>query len=510
MSGIGILAIDQGTTNTKALLVDADGAVVASASVRVPLDYPAPGWVESDGRAIWSSVLEASDRCLQDAGGRSVVGLAVTNQRESVLVWDRRTGETLGPCISWQCRRTSAVCEGLREAGHEDAVRARTGLGLDPLFSASKARWLLDRIDDGDGRARRGELCIGTVDAWITWNLTGGRSFVTDLTNASRTLLLDLDALRWDGELADLFGVPIAALPVIRGSSGQLGTTHGQGPIPAGVPIGAMVGDSHGALFGHGAPVAGAVKVTYGTGSSVMMPLTDRTAADGLSTTIGWSIESGGGDALPTVVYALEGNITATGATLDWLSSMFGLPGGEAELASLASSTGDSGGVVLVPAFAGLGAPHWDPDARGLISGLTRGTTRAHLALAAFESIAYQVRDVIEVLRASAPMPPTTVIADGGAMQSDLLPRLQADAIGLPVLRSRATDAAALGAAYLAGLAIGTWSSVDAIRNLPRAFDRFEPADGATALERGYRGWRTALQRASGRLDPAPRVGVEA
>lgn len=505
-----ILAIDQGTTNTKAILVSADGNIRAQASVRVPLSFPAPGWVESDGRAIWETVLAATALCLGEAGDAPVVAVAVANQRESVLVWDRRTGEPLGPCISWQCRRTAAYCDELRERGHEDRVRERTGLGLDPLFSASKARWLLDHIEDGDGRGRRGELCIGTVDSWIVWNLTAGQSFVTDLTNASRTLLLDLDRGRWDEGLLDLFGIPVQALPTVRGSSGKLGTTQATGAIPAGLPVASMVGDSHAALFGNGAPPPGTIKVTYGTGSSVMTPLTERVAIDGLSSTIAWSIEPREGGADPAVVYALEGNITATGATLEWLTSLLGLPGGEAELGQLAASAPDSGGVYLVPAFAGLGAPHWDPEARGLISGLTRGTSSAHLARAGFESIAYQVRDVIEVLRASAPTAPATLIADGGAMQSDLLAQIQADVVQLPVLRRRSGNVAAIGAAYLAGLAVGFWDSIHDIQSLPRSFDRFEPGIDTKARERGYGEWRTALLRASGRPDQALRVDVEA
>lgn len=501
-----ILAIDQGTTNTKAILVSAEGDIRAEGSVRMSLAFPAAGWVESDGRAIWQSVQAATERCLERAGDATVVAVAIANQRESVLVWDRATGEPLGPCISWQCRRTAAYCHGLREKGHESRVHELTGLGLDPLFSASKARWLLDHIEDGDARGRRGDLCIGTVDTWIAWNLTAGQSFVTDLTNASRTLLLDLDRGRWDEGLLDLFGIPVEALPAVRGSSGQLGTMQAVGAIPGGLPIAAMVGDSHAALFGHGAPPPGTVKVTYGTGSSVMTPLEQRVPAEGLSETIAWSVEPRTG-ADPAVLYALEGNITATGATLEWLTTLLGLKGGENELERLAASTPDPDGVYLVPAFAGLGAPHWDPDARGLICGLTRGTTPAQVALAGFESIAYQVRDVVEVLRSSAPTVPSMLIADGGAMRSDLLAQLQADVVRLPVMRSRSGNVAALGAAYLAGLAIGMWGSLDDIRRLPRAFDRFEPGSDAQAREHGYLGWRAALARAGSHLDRS--VGVE-
>lgn len=506
-----ILAIDQGTTNTKAILVTATGTVAAEASVRVPLTFPRPGWAETDGKELWRTVETAVAECLARVASPSIAAVAVANQRESVLAWDRRTGEPLGPCISWQCRRTAAFCDELREHGHEAWLRERTGLGVDPLFSASKARWLLEHIENADARARRGELCVGTVDSWVLWNLTGGDVFATDLTNASRTQLLDLEGLRWDEELLDFFGIPPAALPRLRGSSAHYGVTRGPGPIPSGIPVAAVVGDSHAALFGHGAPAPGAVKATYGTGTSVMTPLEQPIRADGLSTTIAWSLETRDGASDIAAVYALEGNITATGAALEWLASILGLDGREGEVERLAASTDDTGGVYLVPAFAGLGAPHWDAEARGIISGLTRGTTRAHLARATFEAIAYQVRDVIDVLRAAVPTSLSTLFADGGAMRSDLLAQTQADVLRLPVLRTQSGNLAALGAAYLAGLAVGLWDSLDDVRRLPRAFDRFEPGVAADAKEGGYRGWRVALQRAAGRPDSKPvPVGVEA
>lgn len=509
-----VLAIDQGTTNTKAVLVDQLGSVVAKASVRVPLSFPMPGWVESSGWAIWASVQDAVNRCLDTINPGDIAAIGVANQRESVLVWDRATGEPLGPCISWQCRRTADACERLRADGHGLAIREQTGLDIDPMFSATKARWLLDHIVDGRDRAGRGELCIGTLDTWIAWNLSGGEAFITDLTNASRTLLLDLDARRWDEDLLALFGIPAAALPEVRGSNGYLGTTVARGAIRGGIPICALIGDSHGALFGHGAPPAGTVKVTYGTGSSLMVPILARSDTVGLSSTIAWSTE------VPVssdkvVVHALEGNVIATGATLAWLTEVLGIRD-EATLGDLAGTVADAGGVVIVPAFSGLGAPHWDADARGLIAGLTRGSTRGHLARAAFESIAYQVRDIVELLREATTTQPVAVIADGGAMQSDFLAQLQADVLDIPVLRSRSRDVSAVGAAYLAGLAIGMWDTIEAIRRLPRAFDTFVPAPSADVRERGYRDWRAALDRARshpgavGGAGTAEAVGVEA
>jgi glycerol kinase len=503
-----ILAIDQGTTNSKAMLVDSAGSIVATGSARVPLSFPRPGWAETDALALWDSVLAACSACIGQAEEAEIVAIGVANQRESVLMWDRRTGEPLGPCISWQCRRTADACDALRAAGNERWLRERTGLGIDPLFSASKAHWALDRVEDGLARASRGELCIGTVDAWIAWKLTHGEAFVTDVTNASRTQLMDLRRLAWADDAAELFGIPLAALPEIRASSAVVGTTSGAAPVPDGVPLAALAGDSHAALFGHGALPPGWIKATYGTGTSVMTAVPDTLLVEGLSSTVAWGIERPGQGI--DVVYALEGNITVTGAALEWLATVLALPGGVADLEELAASVHDTGGVMLVPAFAGLGAPHWDADARGLIAGITRGTTAAHLARAAFDAVAFQVRDVVDVLRGAPTAAPSVLIADGGASRSDLLAHTQADLLGIPVRRAAAANASGLGAAYLAGLAIGWWNSVDEIRELPRSFDQFDPSAGAEAAEPAYRGWQAAVRRAIGRLaaDSAPRVAV--
>ncbi len=494
-----ILAIDQGTTNTKALLVDASGRVVASASIKVPVVFPRPGWVESDALELWGTVEAAISTCLEGIEGVRVAAVAVANQRESVLVWERATGRPLGPVVSWQCRRSTDICEGIRAAGDEELVRSRTGLALDPMFSASKARWLLDHIDDGHRRAERGDLCVGTVDSWLAWNLSGGTAFVTDATNASRTLLLDLGRLAWDPVLLDLFQVPEAALPTVRGSSAVVGTTRGVHRLPKGLPIAALIGDSHAALVGHGAPGPGSVKATFGTGTSVMAPLTKPVRDERLSATVAWSVERGDRAGIESV-HALEGNITSTGAAIAWVASIVGREGRESELDGLAASVSDAGGAYLVPAFTGLGAPHWDAGARGLLCGLSRGTSAAHLARAAFDAIAYQVRDVLEVLAPAVGSPLSAVYSDGGAMQSQLLAHTTADVIGLPVLINRAESVAALGAAYLAGLAVGTWRSLDEIRALERTFDRFEPRPGAVAAVDGYAGWRIAVRRAASGL----------
>jgi glycerol kinase len=503
-----ILAIDQGTTNTKALLVDPRAATVAAeASVSVPVAFPRPGWVETDALALWRTVEAAAAACLADVEPTRLAAVAVANQRESVLLWERRSGRPLGPCVSWQCRRSSALCEALAERGAGDVVQARTGLPLDPMFSAGKARWLLDQVDDGLARAQRGELCVGTVDTWLAWNLSGGSVFATDLTNASRTQLLDLDGLRWDEELTALFGVPAAALPELRASSAVVGATRAGGALPAGLPIAALVGDSHAALFGHGAPAPGSAKATYGTGTSVMAPLAGPVRCDGLSTTVAWALEAPGRPDGMVVTYALEGNITATGAAVAWLADLLGLAGREPELEALARSVPDAQGVMLVPAFTGLGAPHWDADARGLVCGLSRGSTRAHLARAAFDAIAYQVRDVLDPMRAALPAPLTTLYADGGAAQSDLLAQTQADVLGLPVQRSASTSLAAVGAASLAGLACGLLDSLEQVRGLPRGLQRFEPGPGVAAADAGYGGWRVALRRAAGDIE-GPTAGA--
>jgi len=494
-----ILAIDQGTTNTKACLVDGAGRVVAAASERVPIAFPQPGWVESDGVELWGTVERAVRACLTGQAGR-VGAVAIANQRESVLVWERATGRPVGPVVSWQCRRSSALCDGLRDQGAEKMVLMRTGLALDPMFSATKARWLLDRVTDGAARAEQGELCIGTIDTWLAWGLSGGAAFVTDATNASRTLLLNLDRLAWDEELLTLFGIPAAALPTIRASNAIVGETRAVGGLPAGVPIAAVIGDSHAALVGHGFPGAGAVKATFGTGTSVMAPLQARAREPRLSATVAWSTEADGEDRTIDAVPALEGNITATGAALAWVASIVGREGRESELEGLARSVADADGVYLVPAFTGLGAPHWDADARGIVCGITRGTSPAHLARAAFDAVAYQVRDVLEVMGSVVDRPLSALFADGGAMRGDLLAQVTADVTGLPVVRGRAESVAAMGAAYLAGLAVGTWSSIDEVRALERAHDRFEPRSPAASIADGYAGWQRAVRRAAGRL----------
>jgi glycerol kinase len=496
-----ILAIDQGTTNTKAIAVDRCGAVLARANRPVQVAFPEPGWVEQDPEALWRSVLEAVAACLAEAGDAAVEAVGVTNQRESVIAWERTTGRPVGPCVVWQCRRTAPVCAALRARDLGDLVQARSGLAIDPLFSASKARWLLEHTPDGVRRAVAGELCLGTVDSWLVWKLTGGRVHATDVSNASRTQLLNLADVAWDAELLEVFGIPMVALPDVRPSAGVFGETAGDGPLPPGIPVASAIGDSHAALFGHGAFEPGPVKATYGTGSSLMtvVPVA-APSKDGLSTTVAWGLPG-------RTSYAREGNITATGSAVEWVAGLIGVKTSD-DVAALAASVPDCAGVFLVPAFAGLGAPHWDPDARGLLCGLSRGTTPAHVARAAIEAIAYQVRDVFDLMRTETAGTPPALLADGGAARNDQLMQFQADVLGCPVLRSRSTDLSALGAAQLAGLSVGLWT-MDDLRERPRDVDHFEPRENSEIRDRSYAGWRAAVSRARSRAPDdvgAPRV----
>ena len=489
-----VLAIDQGTTNTKVFLFDERAAVVAQASRPVPIEFPRAGWIEQDANVIWRSVEEAVAQCLLSAPASPIAAVAVTNQRESVLLWDRSSGRPVGPVIIWQCRRTTEFCETLRERGLQAQLEDATGLTIDPLFSASKLRWLLDHVPNAVARAERGELCAGTVDSWLIWNLTGGAVHACDATNASRTQLFNLRSSSWDDELLSLFSVPAAILPAVRPSSGIFGEVTAI-PGLSGIPIASAIGDSHAALFGHAAFQPGRVKATYGTGSSLMtVAPTPVRSRHGLSTTIAWSIDG-------RVQHALEGNITVTGSAVEWVSQIVGL-GSAGSAGDLARSVDDTEGVYFVPALAGLGAPHWDANARGLLCGLCRGTTAAHIARASVESIAYQIRDVFEAMCEDTGAA-SALLADGGATGNDALMQFQADILGVPVIRSDAPDLSALGAAWLAGLATGVWRDVGELSQLPRSTTRFEPAMDAGRRERLYSGWRDAVGRTrSARPDP--------
>ena len=483
-----ILAIDQGTTNTKAILVDGAGQVQARASTALRVSYPRPSWVEQDAAAIWQSVVQCAAEVLSTAPA-TPVALGISNQRESVVLWERATGEPLAPCVIWQCQRGNALVATLKQPGVAEDVHRRTGLELDPMFSASKMRWLLDNTPGARQRAAAGELCLGTIDSWLLFKLTGGRVHACDMTNASRTLLFNLHTLDWDDDLLALFGIPRQALPAVQPSTGAVGHTAAESTLPAGIPIAGLIGDSHGALVGHAGFAPGAVKATYGTGSSVMTPVaTPILSQRGLSTTIAWS-------SAEQVTYALEGNIYATGATIGWLGKLFGWPDAAATVTELATDCPDSEGVYLVPAFVGLGAPWWNANARGMIHGLTLGSGAPHLARAALESIAYQIYDIFAAVQEEAGIPLTVLHADGGASANALLMQFQADLVQCPVLASTSTDVSALGAAYLAGLGVGVWSSTEELIALQRGDSRFAPQMMADRRDTLLSGWRTALAR---------------
>ena len=446
-----VLALDQGTTNTKAMLVDpASGAVVAAASRPVGVTFPAYGRVEQDADQLWAATLAAVEECLARRPGVALVGVSISNQRESVVCWDRSSGRPLGPVLGWQDASTAGWCAALAERHPHAAalVRSRTGLSLDPMFSAPKMRHALDAATAAG--ADPADVTVGTVDAWLVWRLTG--EIATESGNASRTLLLDLRTLQWDPELLDLFGVPPGVLPEVRPSDAGYGRTVGQGGIPAGVPVVAVLADSHAALYHHGCTAPGTGKATYGTGSSVMTPVTDPgRAPDGIATTLAW--HAGG-----TPTYAREGNILASGSALDWTAATLGSPGevpGGEFLADLAAQVDSSDGVCLVPAFTGLGAPYWDRSATGILTGLTAGTTRAHVARAALEAVAHQVVDVVEAVESDGRARIDELKADGGATASALLMQLQADLLGRPVHVADAPEASALGAAQLAARTLG-------------------------------------------------------
>jgi glycerol kinase len=484
-----ILALDQGTTNTKAILIDRTGAIRARASRPLSISFPQPGWVEQDPEALWISVREAADECIGAAGDIELAAIGISNQRESALVWDRRSGAPLGPCIVWQCRRSAAFCESLRKRGAEECLRRSSGLPVDPLFSASKIRWMLQNIPDGFSRAANGDLCAGTVDSWLLWKLTGGADHATDFSNAARTQLLRLADCCWGEELLNLFEIPAACLPRLQPSSSRFGETSERSGLPPGVQVGSMIGDSHAALFGHAAFSPGEVKATYGTGSSLMSPLERPVESrHGLATTVAWAEAD-------YVRYALEGNITNAGGAVQWLAEFLSLPGGSETIAELAASVPDSGGVYLIPAFAGLGAPHWDANARGMLCGLTRGSTAAHAARATVDSIAYQVYDVFDAMQKDAGVQLPQLFADGGASRNDALMQFQADLLGCPVVRSLSTDLSAIGAGWLAGLSAGYWQSRDELAALPRPCTRFEPRISAARRADLIGGWHDALRR---------------
>lgn len=484
-----ILAIDQGTTNTKAILVNPQGQIVKRASRSPGISYPQPTWVEQNPLELWETVRQVIQECLQMDGDYRLAGLAITNQRETVMAWERETGKPLGPAVVWQCQRSVDFCRRLEERGFEKLLRERTGLTIDPMFSGSKIRWLLDHIPDGHKRAEAGDICLGTVDSWVLWNLTSGKQFACDYTNASRTQLFNLNDLDWDDEILGIFEIPRIALPKPSTSSGLFGETIALEGLPQGIPIASLIGDSHAALYGHAGFLPGAVKATYGTGTSLMSPTSRPVFSQhGLSTTIAWGTHE-------KTTYALEGNIYISGAVVQWLGQILGCKEAAAEIEELAAQNEDTQGVYIVPAFVGLGAPYWDMDARGIITGLTSASNQSQLARAALESIAYQIRDIFDVMAIEAGAPLGFLFADGGASRNNLLMQMQADTIGKPVIRNLSADLSALGAAYLAGQVVGMWSSEKAILELDHPQERFEAKLHSEEREKRYNGWKHAIRQ---------------
>ena len=485
-----ILALDQGTTSSRAILFDHAGSIVAVAQKEFPQIFPKPGWVEHDPRDIWSSQAGVAAEALTKARVRAddIAAIGITNQRETAIVWDRATGEPIMNAIVWQDRRTAAICDRLRKQKLERVIRRKTGLVIDAYFSATKVQWMLQNVKGAKAKAKAGELAFGTVDSWLVWNLTGGKVHVTDVSNASRTMLFDIAKGQWDDELLEIFGVPRSMLPEVRSSSEVYGHTELLGMA---VPIAGIAGDQQAALFGQACLKPGMVKNTYGTGCFMLMNTgTKRIASKhNLLTTIAWRI----GD---RTEYALEGSIFIAGAVVQWLCDGLEFFRSAPEIEALAAVVEDTGGVYLVPAFAGLGAPHWDPHARGTIVGLTRGTTKAHVARAALEGIALQVMDVLKAMEADAGIKLKELRVDGGASANDLLMQLQADLLNVPVVRPKVLETTALGAAYLAGLAVGYWKNEAEIAKQWQTDRRFKSGMKSPARNRIVDGWERALKQA--------------
>ncbi|MBV8278382.1 MAG: glycerol kinase GlpK [Verrucomicrobia bacterium] len=479
-----ILALDAGTTNVKAILVDQQGRLVAQSSTPLAIQFPKDGWVEQSAAEILSAAQSAIKECLEQGKEHDVVALGISNQRETVVVWNRRTGRAVHPCIVWQCRRSASICQVLRSKGLEEKIRSKTGLQVDPLFPSAKIQWLFESYPEVARLADEGDLCVGTVDSWLVWNLTGRKEFRTDYSNASRTQLLNLLEGSWDLELLDVFGVPSSVLPQLTGSNQQFGEMT----LPEGrsIPIHGVLGDSHAALLGHGVLEKGKVKATYGTGSS-LMTLCDapETADKRVSATIAWKLDQ--------IQYAYEGNITATGSGLSWVLCLVGLDDLDVAV-KRASELADNANVYFVPALAGLGAPYWEENARGSVVGLSFGANKEHLVRAALEAIVYQIKDVFDAMQEAAGARLESLLTDGGASKNDWLMQFQADLLDRPVFRSRTAELSGLGAAFAAGLGAGFWSSPEELAAVVAPHDPFNPQMGDEKRRRLVLGWSRAVE----------------
>ena len=487
-----VLALDQGTTSSRAIVFDHEGRVKAVAQREFEQIFPHPGWVEHDPEEIWTSQISVAIEALSRAevSPRDVAGIGITNQRETAIVWERATGRPIHNAIVWQDRRTADACEQLKRDGHERLVQERTGLLIDAYFSGTKIAWILENVPGARESAEAGELAFGTVDSWLVWKLTAGKLHITDISNASRTMLFNIHTRQWDDELLRLLRVPVSLMPSVEASSqifADATTSLGLG----GIPIAGIAGDQQASLFGQRCTAPGLSKNTYGTGCFMLQNTGTRAvpSANRLVTTVAWKIGE-------TTEYALEGSVFVGGAVVQWLRDGLGLIRSSADVEALAASVSDNGGVYFVPAFVGLGAPHWDQFARGAMFGITRGTQAGHLARAALESIAYQVSDLLDAMQADAGTPLSELRVDGGASRNDALMQFQADILGIPVVRPELTETTALGAAYLAGLATGVWRDLTVIASMPREERRFEPRMQRSRAESLRSRWREALSRA--------------
>jgi glycerol kinase len=488
-----ILALDQGTTSSRAILFDHGGRIVDAVQQEFPQIYPQPGWVEHDPEAIWQSQLGTAQQVLHKVGvtAPQVAAIGITNQRETTVVWDRKTGEPLHNAIVWQCRRTASMCDELRADGWTAPIRERTGLVVDAYFSGTKLAWLLEHVPDLREKAERGEALFGTIDSFLIWRLSGGQLHVTDVSNASRTMLFNIHTLDWDDDILGRLGIPRSMLPQVRPSSEMYGLTRTD-LLGAQVPLAGAAGDQQAALFGQACYTPGQAKNTYGTGCFLLLNTGRQAVASkqGLLTTIAWQLGEN------QVTYALEGSVFIAGAAIQWLRDGLGIIDHAAETETLAREVEDTGGVYFVPAFVGLGAPYWDAYARGTIVGLTRGTDRRHLARAALEAICYQSRDLLEAMTADSGIRLQALRADGGAVNNDLLMQLQADLLGVTVQRPAITETTALGAAYLAGLAVGYWPGLEEIAAQWRVDAEFAPIMDEPQRDALYQGWQRAVERA--------------
>ena len=490
-----ILALDQGTTSSRSIIFDHDGRVCAMAQQEFKQYYPQPGWVEHDPEEIWATQLATAKAALQKArlNGRDIAAIGITNQRETTVLWDRKTGAPIHNAVVWQDRRTAPICDDIRKDFGAAAIAQRTGLVADPYFSGTKIKWLLDNIPGVRQRARNGEIAFGTIDSWLLWKLTGGKSHATDCSNASRTLLYNIHHLDWDRDILSYLDIPHAILPQVRPSSGAFGVTAPEW-FGGEIPLTGIAGDQQAALFGQTCFKPGMFKNTYGTGCFMLMQTGENIfhSKNGLLTTIAWQIANA------KVQYALEGSVFIAGAVVQWLRDELKIIASAAEIETLAAQTPDNNGVYLVPAFVGLGSPYWDAGARGTIVGLTRGTNRSHLARAALESIAFQSRDLAEAMKDDAAITLAELRVDGGAVANNLLMQFQSDILNTPVIRPAITETTALGAAYLAGLAVGYWANLEDVAQHWQMEKRFDPTMNEAAREQLYQNWKKAVERARG------------